>query len=139
MSTVNRVVVVLIALLAGSTLASAQPPSSLCCMERLDLPQYNLLARLAKHRGEVEARIRSSPDGTTSVLGVKGERHLLNEAVRKSLVNVRVRSECVDEMVLVFDFRIEGPVTQIAHQDVTFEAPNRFVIRVTRPPDFTNP
>jgi hypothetical protein len=125
--------------LAFATLATAQVPdakSFVQCAAVLPVPQYSIVARLARLVGSVsvQALVR---DGVATDVNIAGDIHpALRVLVEQSVGATRFLSQCNNlQLAVRFTFEMRG-MARFEHDpgSVTFKAPNEFII-VTRPPE----
>ena len=108
--------------------------SNTSCVERLQMPVYPPLARVAWVSGSVVASVVVASDGTmhANVVGYP----LLTATVDKALHASTFRASCGAKTVkLLFDFTIDkglDPATDL--QRVSFSYPNQFLISVPPAP-----
>ena len=116
-----------------------EPDTNISCVERLQPPQYPVLAVQSRIEGTVGASVLLTPQG--SIHEVKTEfisktptvTGALIQSVEQAVRGATFRQYCGGKTVtLVFDFKISGQPSENPKQSVAFGYPNKFWI-VTEP------
>jgi len=113
--------------------AEAPPPveSNISCIERMDLPAYAPVARLARIEGVLTASVTLSPGASVqdvkSDVRTRDSRILLWSLVEEVLRKARYRADCGSRTVtLVFRFQIAGKSAADGAPKYAFGGPNQF-------------
>jgi hypothetical protein len=127
----------LVLLAAVSATAFAQEAeSNMSCVERLQMPVYPPLARVAHVTGSVSTTVMMSAEGSIQVTSSQGTHPLLTPAVENALYASAFSRACVHKPIkLVFNFVFdEKSDPGWLPPQVSFGYPNQFWISVPRPP-----
>ena len=119
----------------------AQPvedTSNVSCIERLQLPSYPPLARMARIVGVVVVVVDLGEDAKVRQVVVDprtpGGHPILFAPVEYALRRAQFNPGCIDTRVtLVFEFKLEGDPYDRNQQDLAFGFPNRFYITARLP------
>ena len=109
------------------------------CVEMLQLPTYPLLARQAGLAGTLSVTVNIGPDGKVERLSARSKlnndraQSVLLMPVEKAIRGSQFGRDCTGkQVILFFEFRINGDPSDRQQQEIAFGFPNRFWI-TTRP------
>jgi hypothetical protein len=103
--------------------------SNIICVERLQMPTYVPLAKMARIEGTVTAMVSLSPNGLVQQVGTGKAHPLLAPSVKEAIRQAMFRSNCGGRtVVLIFHFNIRGEPSDYPKQSVSFGFPNHFWI-----------
>jgi hypothetical protein len=121
------------------TSGQANDNPNAACVEMLQLPAYPLLARQAGLAGTLTVTVNTGPDGKVQQLSARPNlnndraQSVLLIPVQKAIRSSQFRPDCTGkQVILVFEFRINGDPDDHQQQEMAFGFPNRFRI-TTRP------
>ena len=122
------------AILLGLSLCSlsraqaAEAESNFSCIEQIQIPRYPRLALFARVTGDVETRIRLSPQAAIEKIASSGH-PLLVSGVETTMRAAKFRAECAGKTItLIFEFKFSGIESFEPRETVFLNYPNRFVI-----------
>jgi hypothetical protein len=129
---------VLLGLLAGGGAVSGQTKETLACVARLELSEYDSLARAARIQGRAEASFTVGADGSPTKIGIEAAHVQLKSAVLKLLAKSKFKTDCVGVgLSLRVSFSLHEPRTRFGTTTAVLVAPD--LIEVTSNlPDFEN-
>jgi len=130
-----RQYIVAIFLIAGLKIGTAQtlvePNTNIACVERIQIPAFPPLARMARVEETINAAVLLSSRGSVRAISTGKGHPLFLPSVEGVIRAATFHSECAGKTVtLVFDFRLAGLGSEQPMQSVTFGAPNKFSITV---------
>ncbi len=138
-----RKVIIFVSLGAGTVICSAQSganrPTSLECVDLLQIPRYPPVARQARLAGVARVHVSTISGESAAGVEVSGVPRILRQAVERALTTSKFSARCRNGGVdFIFVFKVSGQPTEINDfGSVTFRWPNEFVISV--PPAATQP
>jgi hypothetical protein len=109
--------------------------SNMSCVERLQMPVYPPLARLARISGSVTATVIMSTEGSIQVTSSQSAHPLVTQAVENALHGSAFSRACVHKPIqLVFNFVFDEKSNPgRTSPQVSFGYPNQFWISVPLP------
>jgi len=108
--------------------------SQLDCVEKLVIPRYSAVARMARLSGTAQVVLEVDPEGLPAKLQVEGVHGLLDRQVRKAVMRSRFVPSCAGQRIeLQFVFTLTEESSYFPRTTVEFSPPARFEVKVTKP------
>lgn len=118
----------------AATGARGQIGDTLGCIDRLALPAYDPLARMAHVEGEVVAAFMVGKDGAPSEIAIDAVSPLLRRSLERYLVKSTFKRSCAGaRLTLKVRFALRPPRSKWAFTEIVLIAPDRVEVISTLP------